>query len=594
MARLLAVSRWLGAAVVGGALLAACGSAPAGPTVASVPASLSAEALEAAVHRAAATGFRWMVSADALSRLASAGLPQALLHAYFDRPGTIVIGSGTPSALAPDATNAVSFTSAAALETALARHRIPSDVSNVVLDLEAWPLTPVGEQHQPIHALEAAVAAARSAGKEVIFTPGTDLIRVLAGRKLRGAAFDAVYDRLLVGPGVDASDVFEIQAQGEEGSSQAASFVTQALATAHRARPAEPVLVGLSTNPDGRVVSPADLLDLVRAAHSAAGFWLNVPQAGPACPRCREAQPQVGVAFLERLAGLPSTTAGAAPSGTHGSRSDVASGAPGGDTGAPGAAPVAGPVLDPRGALLAAGGQPADWILSGAHFAEVVSAPGVAQLMAGGQVFEPLGPHETPSGQLPVIVTVVFHSETAFEDAVAAGQVPADVRAALYDNERTSQTPPAEQEDPASYDARAASLAHAHGWTSICDLIEPDRLPSSERTSAVEVPACDVVGLNTVQQSERNPAAFAALVRRDVGIVHAVAPGRPVLAGLSSNPAGGPVTADELAADITATHDLVAGYWLNVPAPGVDCPRCGPPDPTLMADALSSIETAGR
>jgi len=49
------------------------------------------------------------------------------------------------------------------------------------------------------------------------------------------------------------------------------------------------------------------------------------------------------------------------------------------------------------------------------------------------------------------------------------------------------------------------------------------------------------------------------------------------------------VTASELASDIEATHDLVAGYWLNVPSPGIGCPRCAQPDPALMAAALEAL-----
>ncbi|MGC8512158.1 MAG: hypothetical protein ACP5P1_03855 [Acidimicrobiales bacterium] len=174
----------------------------------------------------------------------------------------------------------------------------------LLLDLEAWPLTPTGEQHQPIQAADQALNAARDAGKTLIFTPGTDLVKVLVGHPVHGPALSVAYDRLIAGPGAGTSDVLEVQAQGTEGTSLSSSFASFGVAAARAVRSSEPVLVGLSTNPDGRTVSPADLLALVRSVPDATGFWLNIPQAGKACPRCGAAQPQVGVAFLEQLAGL--------------------------------------------------------------------------------------------------------------------------------------------------------------------------------------------------------------------------------------------------------------------------------------------------
>jgi len=186
----------------------------------------------------------------------------------------------------------------------------------------------------------------------------------------------------------------------------------------------------------------------------------------------------------------------------------------------------------------------------------------------------------------------VVHSEAALSQALAQGQVPPDIKAVLYDNERFPDTPSNEQANPAHYDYLVAQIAAAHHWVSICDLIEPDRLPAGSHNPASEVPPCSVVGLNTVQQSERDPASYQALVAKDVSIVHAVDPTKPVLAGLSSNPAGGPLSPSMLSADIERTHSLVAGYWLNVPAPGVGCPKCAPPDPQLMVAALQGLEPA--
>lgn len=534
------------------------------------PEQPSASLRTAALASSAAAGTTWMLSTGALARLVQAGLPTSLLQTIFDRPSTILLGASTPDPLAPQATRALSFTSATALIGALDAGRVPAGVADLVLDLEAWPLTPAAEQRAPVPAAQQALQAAHRAGKHLIFTPGVDLVPVLASGDRSGAARQAAYDRLLAGPGAAASDIFEVQAQGTEGTRSAATFAPAAVAAAHRGHPGEPVLVGLSTNPTGRRVTPADLLALVAATrHSAAGYWLNIPQAGRACPSCGTPQPQVAVAFLETLAGA---RVGAASPGTAASPAVSSS-----------------TVVDGAGQLVAAGGRPADWVLASAQFAAVVGDPAVARLVGGGSVFEPVSARQEPSRLVPVVPTLVVHSEAVLAQTVASGAVPGDIGAVLYDNERTAQTPADEQANPLAYDTLVAATAAAHHWTSICDLVEPVRLAPPDRNATHEVPPCSIVGLNTVQQSERDPAAYAALVARAVALVHQVAPGRPVLAGLSANPAGGPVTAAELTDDILATHSEVAGYWLNVPAPGPGCPRCGPPDPSLMADALAAL-----
>jgi len=522
----------------------------------------------------------WMLSVGALARLARAGLPSSLLSAELDRPSTILLGGARHAdPLAPHATRAADFTSAAALVRALAHKAVPADVPDVVLDLEAWPLTPSAEQHHPIAAAHEALVAAERAHKVLVFTPGTDLLRVLVGDRLTPGQRRADYDRLLAGPGARASDVFEVQAQGTEGTAAATAFAPSAIASARAARPGVPVLVGLSTNPDGRRVTPADLLAVVAAtAHRSSGYWLNIPSAGTACPRCGVAQPQVGVAFLEELATLspPSASLTSYRPPLHG-----------GAHRAIGASPRGG-ILSSAGAVLAAGGRPAEWVLAASHFTQVTGST-VVRRRLGGTVFEPVTTRQRPAPGLAVVPTLVVHDETLLDRDLHGGTVPVGTGAVLYDNERYPDTPLPQQQDPGSYDTAVAALAARHHWTSICDLIQPDRLSAADRTPAHEVPACAVVGLNTVQQSERNPSRYAAIVAHDVSMVHTVAPGRPVLAGLSANPSGATVTAAELTEDMQLTHGVVAGWWLNVPAPGVGCPRCRAPDPSVMATAIADL-----
>ncbi len=213
--------------------------------------------------------------------------------------------------------------------------------------------------------------------------------------------------------------------------------------------------------------------------------------------------------------------------------------------------------------------------------------------MGGGTIYEPLSLRQTQSTLVPVVPTFVVHSYAVLEADFSNHQVPPGTKAILYDNERFADTPLAEQANPGYYDSLVAAAAASHHMLSICDFIQPDRLSASQRIPSAEVPKCDIVGLNTVQQSERNPQQYAATVRHIIGIIDTVNPQLPAIAGLSTNPAGPPVTATELVSDIRATQSFVAGYWLNVPSPGVGCPNCHAPDPAILESAMSMLAVPG-
>ncbi|MBU2755256.1 hypothetical protein HFU84_08660 [Acidithiobacillus sp. CV18-2] len=88
------------------------------------------------------------------------------------------------------------------------------------------------------------------------------------------------------------------------------------------------------------------------------------------------------------------------------------------------------------------------------------------------------------------------------------------------------------------------------------------------------------------QGSERNPRLYASFVRQVVQQLRAANPNITILAGLSTNPTGKSVTLRILEADIALTRSVVNGYWLNVPSPGLACPRCGASRPDLAVRLL--------
>lgn len=223
--------------------------------------------------------------------------------------------------------------------------------------------------------------------------------------------------------------------------------------------------------------------------------------------------------------------------------------------------------------------RPTAWILAYAHFDQVIGGRGVAGKLRDATFYEVLNLKQKPSTLLPAVGTLDFHSYARMRQ-VLSQPLPSYIRAVIYDNERNASTPPAEQARPAYYTTLAVALANARHLKIICDYIEPDRVPGGV------VPASDVVALDTVQQSERSVSAYEAKVRQLVAAIHAVRPGVPIAAGLSSDPARPKILASVLADDMDAVQPLVNGFWLNVPAPGVGCAQCGLPEPGVMAAAL--------
>jgi hypothetical protein len=236
-----------------------------------------------ATPHARARGPSWIITTGFLPRLVAAGLSLEALDRDFDNTNTLLLGQGRVDAMAPRASPVMVFTSASALIDALDDNSVPGQVTWLLLDLEDWPLTPTAEQADPIGALREAVAATHAHGRKVMFTPAVDLLTVLAP-DTPPLLCSARFDQLVVEPGAVVVDGFEVQSQQTEGSSQAVPFVSAAIATARKAKPAGLVLAGLSTNPDGRLVSVSDLLVVYRAAIAAGASGSTFPRPAPSAP----------------------------------------------------------------------------------------------------------------------------------------------------------------------------------------------------------------------------------------------------------------------------------------------------------------------
>ena len=250
-------------------------------------------------------------------------------------------------------------------------------------------------------------------------------------------------------------------------------------------------------------------------------------------------------------------------------------------------------------AALPGPGHPA-WVVSRSVLAQLAANPAAVNQLRGRLVYEILEPGQPPLPGLVAEPIVTFASAAALENAIRAGQLPAGVFGVLYDPEAWTFTPAAEQQDPVAAATAAAAVAHAHGLrfivapaidlTSVLDSTGPG--PRWRQFLSLDLigrlaKVADIVELQA-QSLEQDTSAYKAFIQEAAAQASAGRPGVGLLAGLSTNPPGAPVDAQQLTAAIQATRTLVGGYWLNVPAPGAQCPTCRAPRLDLAVQVLQA------
>lgn len=255
---------------------------------------------------------KWIVVSGSVPNIVDAGLPQSIIDDANQPTTLLLVQHIYTNSYLPNGTNTFNFKNTRDLKRALNSGEVPASMPWLLLDLEASSLTPMNEQRDPIGALRRGLDAAHRHGKRIIFTPAVDLMNVLAPGLSGQALYDAFIEQV-VRPGAAIADAFEVQAQRTEATEFARSFVTQAVRAAYDVNPpGAPVLAGVSTNPNGRVVTADDMVEVYRAAKraGATGCWLNVPGGGETCPNCGEPQYAIAVEFLEKITGSGSSFGG--------------------------------------------------------------------------------------------------------------------------------------------------------------------------------------------------------------------------------------------------------------------------------------------
>ena len=241
----------------------------------------------------------WLLTRSALSRLALQPAVKDRLNA--SRVYEILQPGQRPVAQVP-AEPVVIFESATALEGAVNRHDIPARTYGVLYDPEAWRLTPLAEQQDPVRAAAGAAAAAHAHGLRFIVAPALNLTKVLESSS-RGPRWRQFLSLNLVGTLARIADIVELQAQSLERDTAAyTAFVHAATSQALAANPRIRVLAGLSTNPPGPPVDSQHLAAAIGATRFIVdGYWLNIPGHGPRCLTCNAPAPEIAVRALQAL-----------------------------------------------------------------------------------------------------------------------------------------------------------------------------------------------------------------------------------------------------------------------------------------------------
>lgn len=200
-----------------------------------------------------------------------------------------------------------------------------------------------------------------------------------------------------------------------------------------------------------------------------------------------------------------------------------------------------------------------------------------------------------------------WHSITTRTSTSVKGikEVSADdvAQALLYDPEVWPMTPENEQSNPVEATCEAATIAHAHGkWLMVTPAINLVRFASQdfekgegrfelfEKTRLAEDMAkCADIYEIQAQGAEMDTEKFRNFVSAIATQVRGANPHILVMAGISTNPMGQQVSGDQLFEAVQSVRNIVDGFWLNIPAGGEYCPRCGTPKPKVAVRLLELL-----
>ena len=254
-------------------------------------------------HAVVAKPIRWLFNGPGVAAIAA----DAEVSRLLDHTQPFVMWGrhvpGVPSGW--DAVRVMSFKNFGAISNALSTRSLDPEVRGVMYDYEKWRFTPEEEQRNPAGYVKQAADLVHAQNLLFLTAPAVNLVTVMAPGEDRNRMFDTY---LRLGIAADAAryaDVFDIQAQRAERSTELyATFVRQAAAQARQANPKVVVLAGISTEPIGQQVTPDDILRAIAATRDVVdGYWFNIPEPSEYSPLATAFRPDIAINVLRRLAG---------------------------------------------------------------------------------------------------------------------------------------------------------------------------------------------------------------------------------------------------------------------------------------------------
>jgi hypothetical protein len=243
------------------------------------------------------------------------------------------------------------------------------------------------------------------------------------------------------------------------------------------------------------------------------------------------------------------------------------------------------------------------WLFASKAAAALSSNSDTLRLLDNTQPFVIGGPTLTnlPPGWKAVPLRS-FKSFDGIRNALETKGLGPEVRGVMYDYEKWRFTSAEEQQNPAEYLKQAADLVHAQGLlfftAPAVDLVtvlapDGDRKRQDETYLRLGLAGdaaryADVFDVQS-QRFERDAERYAKFVREAAAQARQANPKVMVFAGLSTQPGGQHVTADDILRAIDATRDLVDGYWFNIPEPSEYSPAVSEFRPDIAVDVLRQL-----
>ena len=251
----------------------------------------------------------------------------------------------------------------------------------------------------------------------------------------------------------------------------------------------------------------------------------------------------------------------------------------------------------------AAGEKPVRWLFNGPGGAAIAADRETSRLLDNARPYVMKG---RLFNDVPVawnaITFASFTNLQAIRNAVGTGRLDPEIKGIMYDYERWQFTPEEEQRNPAPFVKMAADAVHAHNLLFLTapavNLVramapDQDQNPRYETYLRLNIAAdaaryADVVDIQA-QGSVRNTQLYANFVRGAAAQARQANPKVVVLAGISTQPSGQQVTADDILRAIAATRDAVDGYWFNIPRPSEYAPRVTEFRPDIAINVLRRL-----